>query len=260
MNYWRWILDIFEFNKALKMAVFDELSRDFAFGCVNLKSQGSHPDMTSDDFILSIDTITKAFEETNWDEISDFTSLRKRGLEVEKAMFSATKGKNTYKGLVFLSIILALAFIKTDKLDQMPKFIKNFSRPLISDYKKSTRANYYKNLGLRDVRTLPLTGFEEIFDLSLALDKNKMDDLLLTLYLIGNFDDTTTLNRSSLADLRYVQNYAKKIYKDFQNGNDIKKEVQNLNEFYLEKQITSGGVADIFTITKTLYYLRRIYE
>ena len=44
-------MDILEFNKALNKAVFDELSRDFAFGCVNLKSQGSHPDMTSEDFI-----------------------------------------------------------------------------------------------------------------------------------------------------------------------------------------------------------------
>ena len=260
MNYWRWILDIFEFNKALKMAVFDELSREFAFGCVNLKSQGSHPDMTSDDFILSIDTITKAFEETNWEEISDFSDLRKRGLEIEKEMFSATKGKNTYKGLVFLSIILAFAFVKTDKLDQMPKFIKNFSRPLISDYKKSTRANYYKNLGIRDVRSFPLTGFEELFNLSLALNKNNMGDLLLTLYLIGNVDDTTTLNRSSLEDLRYVKGQAKKIYKDYQNGNNIRKEVEKLNNYYLENGISSGGVADIFTLTKTLYYLRRIYE
>lgn len=253
-------MDILEFNKALKKAVFDELSRDFAFGCVNFKSQGSHADMTSEDFILSIDTITRGFCETNWHGISEFSHLRKRGLEIENDMFSATKGKNTYKGLVFLSIILAFGFVKTDKLDQMPKFIKNFSRPLISDYKKSTRANYYKNLGIRDVRSFPLTGFEEIFSLSLALDKNKMDDLLLTLYLIGNVDDTTTLNRSSLEDLRYVKARAKKIYKDYQNGNNIRKEVEKLNNYYLENGISSGGVADIFTLTKTLYYLRRIYE
>lgn len=55
----------------------------------------------------------------------------------------------------------------------MPDFIKEFSSPLILDYKKSKRAKHYKSLSLRDVRTYPLTGFEEIFDLSLAYDKKK---------------------------------------------------------------------------------------
>lgn len=253
-------LDIFAFNKALKLAVCDELKRDFAFGCVNLKSQGCHPDMTHEDFILSINTITRAFSKTNWKGISDFTSLRKRGLEVENKMFEATGGKNTYKGLIFLSIILAYSFVKTENLSQMPAFIRDFSKPLSHDYKNSTRANHYKSLGLRDVRCYPLTGFEEIFDLSLAYDKNKMDDLILTLYLLANVDDTTTLNRSSLGDLRYVQGQAKDIYKNYQVGNDIREKTQKLNEYYLENNITSGGVADIFTLTKTLYYLRRIYD
>lgn len=253
-------MDIFDFNKALKKAVCDELGREFAFGCVNFRSQGSHPDMTHEDFILSIDTITKGFYETNWDNISDFHHLRKRGLTIENEMFSATKGKNTYKGLVFLSIILALGFVKTDKLSRIPDFIKEFSSPLILDYKKSKRAKYYQSLGLRDVRTYPLTGFEEIFDLSTAFDKKKMDDLILTIYLIAKVDDTTTLNRASLRDLRYIQDWAKRIYEDYEDGKDIKEEAANLNEFYLENQITSGGVADIFTLTKTLYYLRRNYE
>lgn len=253
-------MNIFDFTNALKMAVQDELSRKLSFGCVNFSSCGSHPDMTHEDFILSIKAISKGFEETNWNYISDFHDLRKRGLEIEKEMYRTTSGKNTYKGLIFLGIILAYGFVKSDKIDDISHFIREFSKPLISDYKINSKAIYYKNLGLNDVRVYPLTGFKEIFELSKIYYESNLNDLILTIYLIAKVDDTTTVNRSSVKELRFLQKLAQKIYKDYNIGKNVLKQAESLNNYYLKNQITSGGVADIFTLTKTLLYLRRKYE
>ena len=131
---------------------------------------------------------------------------------------------------------------------------------MIYDYKTNSKAIYYKKLGLKDVRVYPLTGFEEIFKLSKIYSESDMNDLLLTLYLIANVDDTTTVNRSSIKELKFLQERANNIYKDYKTGKNIVKEAESLNHYYLKNQISSGGVADIFTLTKTLLYLRRIYE
>lgn len=253
-------MDIFDFTKALKLAVDDELSRKFSFGCVNYLSQCSHPDMTYKDFIISINTISKEFEEINWNSISNFNDLKIKGYEVEKEMFRQTSGKNTYKGLIFLSIILAYGFVKSDKIDDIPQFIKQISKPLISDYKTKETAIYYNDIGLRDVRFYPLTGFNMIFHLSQNSYTSPIDDLLLTIYLIANVDDTTTLNRSNIRELRFLQRWADTIYTTYNNGENILNQVKELNSYYVKTQISSGGVADIFTLTKTLFYLRRIYE
>lgn len=126
--------------------------------------------------------------------------------------------------------------------------------------KKQQKPNHYKKLGIKDVRSFPLSGFKEIFDLSLAYEKEQMTDEILTLILLARIDDTTTFSRSNLKTLRFLQNQALNLYKAHIKGINIDNKLEDLNDYYLKNNISSGGVADIFTLTKTVYYLRRLYE
>lgn len=254
------VMDIKNISQAIKLAVDDELSRDLSFGCVNYKSQGSHKDMTYHDFLASSSDICDAIETSDWDRIETFDQLRVMGREIEKKMYESTGGVNTYKGFIFLILILVYGLFKSKSFEEAPIFIKNFSHPLVNDYKKQQKPNHYKKLGIKDVRSFPLSGFKEIFDLSLAYEKEQMTDEILTLILLARIDDTTTLARSNLKTLKFLQNQALNLYKAHLKGINIDNKLEDLNDYYLKNNISSGGVADIFTLTKTIYYLRRLYE
>lgn len=253
-------MDIKIITKAIKLAATEELVREPSFGCVNFHSSGAHDDMAHTDFTNSINVICKELNNTAWDQIDTFDKLRARGIEIEKEMFRESDGINTYKGFIFLIIILVFGLIKTNDFAKTPLFIKEFSKPLTLDYENDKNARSYKNLGLKDVRTFPLNGYEDLFNLSLAYNKFNMDDIILTLILIACVDDTTTLARSDIKTLRFLQDWALSIYNSYLRGNNIDKELHLLDGFYLKNKISSGGVADVFTLTKTIYYLREIYE
>ena len=84
------VMDIKNISQAIKLAVDDELSRYLSFGCVNYKSQGSHKDMTYQDFLTSSSAICDAIETSDWDKIENFDQLRMMGREFEPIMYEST--------------------------------------------------------------------------------------------------------------------------------------------------------------------------
>lgn len=246
-----------KFNILLKKSIIDELNRKISFGCVNKLSNGSHADMTYDTFIISCLSITDSLKQINWEEISNFNQLRLNGIKVEKNMFSKTRGINTHKGLVFLIMFLAYFYCKYGYIEGLENEISKFSTPLWNDYLIEKRAKIWNHMQITDIRHIPLTGFKNLISISKMKLDNDFDDCLLTIKLISIIDDTTTLRRSNLTTLKYVQNEAKEILKlNRNNKTEIINRAYKLSNFYLSNNLSSGGVADIFTVIKLLNYIK----
>lgn len=245
--------------KALYQAVNLELSRKKSYGCVSYYSAGSHTDMDYQTIFLSIQSIISDFESTNWDLINNFEALRNLGIRIEKNMFEKTGGINTYKGLIFLQCFLTYTWMKNITWEDSPQFIKNLALPLQNDYSNIIKAKNYKTSQIADIRRLPLSGFKKIFNLVDDLMENKIDNDILSIILISMIDDTTTIKRSSLQRLRELQTMAKSILALWEQKKVQKTELfsSKLNQIYLNENISSGGVADVFTTIKTLEILRR---
>lgn len=93
-------------NKAYQ-ALLDELFTTPKPGLVDLYSCGAHKDMNLDTFLKSAETIKPyliqmAFIGFSWKKREEelFLYIRPIGIEAEKAMFHATNGVNTHKGLM----------------------------------------------------------------------------------------------------------------------------------------------------------------
>lgn len=247
--------NIRKYTKSLENSIKKELARPYGFGCVTYLSQGSHNDMDWKLFEESGKSIINTFNNTNWSKIKNFTDLKNRGIAIEKAMFESTAGINTHKGLIFLQLFLAYAYVYEIRWDDLEGFIKDFSKILRKDYKDSEKAIIWKKNGLKDIRNYPLTGFIDLINLVDNIAKNPLSDTRLSLYLIANIDDTTTFHRSDLKTLMFVQNRAK-IILNIDNKKTLEKEIKELNDFYVKNHISSGGVADLFTTIRTLEDLR----
>lgn len=248
--------DIRKYTYCLENSIKKELERPYSFGCVSYFTQGSHDDMDYKTFETSARSIITSFIETNWSQIKDFRDLKNRGIVIEKNMFEATKGINTHKGLIFLQLFLAYAYVFGVKWNELENFIRKFSTDLIDDYQKENKAIFWKENGLRDIRNYPLTGFKEIIYLVDFLSNKPMNDTSLTLFLIANSDDTTTVHRSNLETLVYIQEKAKEIL-EVEDRRVYEIEIKKLNDFYVNNRISSGGVSDLFTTIRTLELLRK---
>ena len=248
--------DIRKYTYCLENSIKKELQRPYSFGCVSYFTQGSHDDMDYKTFEASARSIVNSFIETNWSQINDFRDLKNRGTVIEKNMFEATKGINTHKGLIFLQLFLAYAYVFGVKWNELDNYIRKFSTDLRVDYQKENKAIVWKENGLRDIRNYPLTGFKEIIDLVDSLSNKPMSDTRLTLFLIANTDDTTTFHRSDLETLAYIQEKAKEIL-EVEDKSVYEREIKKLDDFYVNNRISSGGVSDLFTTIRTLELLRK---
>lgn len=247
--------NIKKYTYCLENSIKKELGRPYSFGCVSYFTQGSHDDMDFKTFEKSASSIIDSFNKTNWSQIKDFCGLKNKGIEIEKDMFEATKGINTHKGLIFLQLFLAYAYVYDIKWDELVDFISDFSRKLRDDYQRENKAIIWKENGLRDIRNFPLSGFKEIIYLVDFISNKQISDTRLTLCLIANIDDTTTFHRSDHKTLSYVQDWAKKIL-EIDDKIVYYREIKKLDNFYINNKISSGGVADLFTTIRTLGLLR----
>ena len=233
--------------------------RKLSFGCVNYWSKGSHDDMDYELFIKSKNSIIKSLNDTPWEEIHDFNELRKAGLIIENRMFEATNGVNTHKGLIFLHMFLAKAYMDDVSWQDLKSYTRSLAKALLDDYKKKRKARNWEYYDLEDIRSYPLSGFTSLCDLVDKLYTKDISDLYLTIYLIAKTDDTTTFQRSSLETLKILQNKASEILK-ISSRKEFYKKAKALSDYYQANHISSGGVADLFTTIRTLEYLRKDFD
>lgn len=269
---WSYDGDIFELlGNLTESSLLTELCRPLGFGCVAANSQGSHKDM---DFLLMlkcIPLIGSAIKNLSEEDCESFEALREYGKKQEKKLFDLTGGVNTYKGALFLLLILnacTFRIIKEKKaFTDLSKEIAAFSLPLKKDFElkacSPSSLQAFNNLGSGGVRGLALSGFAEHFQNWLPLYKKTFseggDFVKIIVKMIETTCDTTIIKRKGEKALLEVQKKAQELLciKD--------KSIQEIaiTEFsaWCEKNnISTGGTADKIIILYNLKLIREIRE
>ena len=264
--------DIFELlGNLTESSLLAELCRPLGFGCVTANSQGSHKDM---DFLLMLECIPligNAIKNLSEKDCESFEALREYGKKQEKKLFDLTGGVNTYKGALFLLLILnacTFRIIKEKKtFTDLSKEIAAFSLPLKKDFElracSPASLQAFNNLGSGGVRGLALSGFAEHFQNWLPLYKKTFseggDFVKIIVKMIETTCDTTIINRKGEKALLEVQ---KKAY-SLLCINDKPAQETSIKEFsaWCEKNnISTGGTADKIIILYNLVLIREILE
>lgn len=244
------------FIAALENALTAELLRNLSFGCVNSVSSGCHTDMDFQLFQQSGRFICQELATMPQTAAASFLTLRQAGQDCEQRLLQFTGGVNTQKGLLFLVLFLWQAWVTNTSWTALSKHISNFAQDLQKDYVQMpySRSSLSHRAGLADIRHLPLTGFRPLLNTVKLYLQSDWSDLQLTLYLIATTDDTTTFKRGGLEKLRYVQQTAGQIL--LLTAEEQIKAAEDLNNYYLSNNLSSGGVADLFSLTKCLAELK----
>ena len=248
-------------------------------GLVDMNNSGAHSDMNIATFAASTEAIAPymgAMASCGFDHDDDidrglFAKLRRLGLEAEAAMFEATGGVNTHRGIIFSMGVLCGAYgwhlrqrsaFDTDELLRLCGVMT--ARELERDFEKmlhSPKTNgerLYVKYGLKGARGEVREGFPSVRlislpclrdSLSLGADENSAYVQTL-LELIARTDDTCTAARGGIEALRYTREEARKLLKSGGvTAPDGLKWAAALDRDFIARSLSPGGSADLLAIT-----------
>ena len=260
-------------------------------GLVDRNNSGSHKDMDFFTFLDSSASLIPWFREffcLGWDHSSEpdgqlFERLRYAGQRAETAMFSATGGINTHKGLVFASAILCGALGKvhagrelplpfTDVLQECRKLgecsladLQSASAPGIRTHSVSPATNgerIFTAYGIQGARGEAAAGFPSAVQIGLPALKKWLsagfslnDAAAITLLtLISEVDDTNMVHRGGPALAKKNKEQANRLLSTVTKEN-FKAILNSLDHQYITDNLSPGGCADLLAVSLMFYFL-----
>ncbi len=256
-------------------------------GLVDAVDSGAHKDMNIYTFIDSSTSLFKGFYSyaksgltCNLDEKELFKGIRTIGNIVEKEMFEATDNVNTHKGINFsLGIIVAatgyyLRNVDKEQINNLKPndtlhilkivekmtegLVKNDFRNLDKKEKLTNGEKIYLEKGFSGIRGEVEGGFPTVLNISLPrlrfLSENniKKDRLLLDVlfHIMSVSVDSNVINRGGFKALEFVNEETLKFIEDgiiYQDN--YQEKIKELNNVFIERNISPGGAADLLAIT-----------
>jgi len=252
-------------------------------GLVDKRNTGSHNDMNIDTFIKSANALTDYFYECvsigqkTFDKTPQetFNFLKSAGIKAEKSMYMATGGINTHKGAIYSIGVICGALgrlwtpeapiAKTnDILSVCSLIVKAAVESDFSSINGSTAGErLYLKHGLSGIRGEVASGFSSVAKYGLPAYQQGLDNNLsfndagvyALLHLILNVDDTNMYHRGGFEGVSYAKSSVKSLLK--KNQFPSTKEIENLDDAFIKRNLSPGGCADLLAVTYFLYELQK---
>lgn len=255
------IKDLIELSMRLELDLHPK------FGLVTPFTSGSHQDMNYSLMSKSIRFLINPFYEMFKEGISTdnldnlFPAIRKIGLQAEKDLYYLTDGINTYKGLIFgLGIVVAASgyFLANDysNYNDIFKIISTMTSSLkteLDSFKSNETYGIkaYREHKIGGARLEAYLGFPCVKEVELSnLSYSCLLDTLIKLIYISN--DTILYKRAGSYE-KYLS--IKEKFQDIRSC-DVD-EINDLNYFCIQNNLSFGGAADLLIISIYLYLFKR---
>lgn len=256
-------------------------------GLVDRHDSGAHKDMDCALFEASERAVTPyiaQMAQAGWRHTGElsalFPSIRPLGLQCERAMFQATGGVNTHKGIIFsLGIIASCLGYARRRLGPIPpsalfSLCKRAVRPwLLRDFEEMGRREpkthgerLFAQYGIRGIRGEAMDGFPSLSQAALPAMERALSlqptpnsaRLAVLLTLMSQVDDTNILTRSDPATLAYVKARSQDFLRRHPIiGREALQELEEMNRDFIRRNISPGGCADLLAIA---IFFRRLSE
>lgn len=277
----------------MQKALFYEVNTSLKPGLVDRLHNGSHKDMRLSTFINSAYSLTDYFCQCVKEGLSCdcskkelpllFQKLRGIGKQAEKNMLFATQGINTHKGIVFSGGILCAAigyYISTNSKDissenfllSLPEICHCMLPELLSDYltltpdtAKTNGEKLYLKYKITGIRGEAKEGFPLLFNVGFPLFQAVLKKgfslwqagLITLLHYIACTEDTNLIIRSDYQLACKIQKNLQQFlaHATYEEQLSI---LPKLDAFFVSRNISPGGSADMLALTYFLYFIQNI--
>ena len=269
-------------------ALLEEVYASPKPGLVDLYSTGAHKDMDVSTFEKSSAALRPYFSSMALEGLifsgapgQLFQQIRRIGISAEKAMYEATEGVNTHKGMIFHMGILSAAAgacIRTGKgltLEALIRMEQSMVRETLIKEVESMReftSHGEKNLekyGTLGARGEAISGYESVRNISLPLLMKRLSEgkdwnlikLEALFLLMSQVDDSNILARHNPQVLSEVRAMAGEFLKTTGVYSESCIEVLKcMDGEFIRRNISAGGCADLLAVTIFMAQLIRNYQ
>ncbi|WP_038178432.1 triphosphoribosyl-dephospho-CoA synthase CitG [Vibrio rhizosphaerae] len=259
-------------------------------GLVDTANQGAHHDMDLALFVRSAEVLAPymvSFVRAGWlyhhQPLSSLLAqLRPIGIDAEVAMFQATSGINTHKGMIFSMGLICgvVGWLKANQqavsAQAISAAVSQCCQHLVFDELRQIKRRVpmtqgeklYQQYGVTGARGEAASGFETIINHALPVYQSTIAQGVSTeqalwqtlLVLIAHNQDTNLLSRGGMAGLVYVQQYASNL---LASGGIARPDIEMaLNQFdrcLIERHLSPGGSADLLAVTWLIAELEQVF-
>ena len=205
------------------------------------------------------------------------TGIRGIGINCERAMFAATSGVNTHKGMIF-SLGLVCSAVGWLRGRQKPLTAVNISATIAVAGKglvllelepksllpQTAGEKIYSQYGLTGARGEAESGFAMVMNYGLPTyqlcrqcgqtDEQALAQVLLT--LMAHNPDTNLVSRGGLVGLYYVQQYAQALLLKYASTDvGFERAMVQFDDDLVARNLSPGGSADLLAITRLIAQL-----
>ena len=256
-------------------AILYEVSVTPKPGLVDRNNSGAHDDMDYFTFMASAAALSQGLHEIadlagKWhgDNIQMlFSSIRPIGMEMESAMFHATDGINTHKGMIFNMgiMVAAAAYFVSNNRDAQPnaealsEIVSKMTCGICDSELGQGRAQTYGEKlylehGIKGIRGEVESGFDTVLRTAVPvyrkvdLDQNGIF-LQMLFCLMTTCEDSNVLARHNMNILNQVQKRAAGF---ISSGGvrqiDAKQQIEEMDAQFISQRISPGGSADLLAV------------
>lgn len=262
-------------ERCIRGALLDEVFTTPKPGLVDCHDTGAHRDMDVDTFTASADAVTPYILQMfyiGWENAFSleklFAGIRIPGRQAEKAMFQATGGVNTHKGIIFTMGILAAAcgaclhrrgrIIREEVFAISREMTEETLQRELQEMRERTPETHgeilYQKYGETGIRGEAMQGFPILKNIACPyvvyyrrmLYNPNLSQINVLLHIMTALDDTNVLSRGSRQDLYWLKEESRRILRA---GGAFTVQgyrmVQELNTACIARNISPGGAADM---------------
>jgi triphosphoribosyl-dephospho-CoA synthetase len=266
------------------ISTFTEITTTPKPGLVDSCGTGAHSDMDWTLFMLSAGALAPYWEKQVLEGMTCgetgpypdlFRRLRARGVEMEHAMFEATGGVNTHKGLIFaLSLLAGSAGLCLNGGGPFPEKIRKKSSEIAAPFMEeafreikirgrdlSHGERIYLEHGVGGIRMEAMSAFPSLgpsldaYESAANRGAEPNDAALYALLTLMTIcEDTNVIHRAGMEFWRGV--YMKRAHEALEAFDPIEpdyKPLFDLDKFLVKNGASPGGAADLLACTLFLY-------
>lgn len=257
-------------------AILYEVSVTPKPGLVDRNNSGAHNDMDYFTFMASAAALSQGLHKIadlagNWRTESLralFDSIRPIGMEMEKAMFEATEGVNTHKGMIFnMGIIIAAAAYYVSRsnggrptAEALSEIVSMMTHGICdNELGKGQAKTYGEKLfmehGIKGIRGEVESGYQTVLNTAVPVyrsHKLEHNDLCLQMLfaLMTKCEDSNILARHDMNKLNQVRMRAV----GFMSAGGIRQadafdQLHKMDRLFIKERVSPGGSADLLAVS-----------
>lgn len=262
-------------------SLMDEVRTTPKPGLVDRRNSGSHRDMDLSHFIASANALKPYFRECiriGQDTAAhppgkSFPLLRQAGIAAEKAMYLATGGVNTHKGIIYTFGLLCGSIGRLWSPEspiagnaaiaaECAELASAFTDSDFATADDSTAGlRLYRQYGLKGIRGEAAAGFPSVLRVGLpayqdALSKGLPQNdagVITLLHLIARVSDTNLYHRGGRKGALWAAEAAQTLLRSTPCPSAA--EVKQLDDAFILRNLSPGGCADLLAATYFLHSL-----